>query len=132
MFRRLKLSRDDDDQSSQANLLNMYRTILNNRPVKRALEDEQDGVEAAAGQDGVRMARSENKFLQIQGLDNHLAHMSRPRLDKSRLLPHQARLTDQECRSLYLRGTIWKKWLLGSVFNTKLNCKDLPNSLFFI
>jgi hypothetical protein len=42
--------------------------------------EQQDETVAVRGDgDAVRTSRSENRFLQIQGLDNHLAHMSRPR-----------------------------------------------------
>ncbi len=54
-------------------------------PVKKSIDMSADNAEkdddATNNQDseGVRTSRSESRFLQIQGLDNHLAHMSRPR-----------------------------------------------------
>ena len=59
----------------------LEKGIKPTKPVKKSLEEDQSSDEAISGQEAVRMTRSENRFLQIQGLDNHLAHMSRPRLE---------------------------------------------------
>ena len=57
-------------------------------PVKKSLDipaaadnnaEQDDDFTNNRDSEGVRTSRSESRFLQIQGLDNHLAHMSRPR-----------------------------------------------------
>jgi hypothetical protein len=93
-----KNDREDSDEQ-QINPLIVLRSVLNNlratskkqdsgdiwylekgivpiRPAKRSLADS---AEVDTDELAPRMSRSENRFLQIQGLDNHLAHMSRPR-----------------------------------------------------